>query len=554
MTNAWWKECVFYQIYPRSFMDSNGDGIGDLNGIISKLDYLKWLGIGAIWLNPVYDSPNDDMGYDIRDYEKIMTEFGTMMDFERLLAAVHQRGMRLIMDLVVNHSSDEHAWFVESRKGKDNPYRDYYIWRPGKNGGEPNNWASFFTPSAWKYDPASDEWYLHLFSEKQPDLNWENPQVREEVFGMINRWFDRGIDGFRMDVINLIGKKPGLPDGGKAPNASGYVMADEHFANQPKTHVYLQEMRKRCFDGRDVMCVGETPFVTQEIAPDYLTPEGTELDMLFQFELMDIDSGAYGKWDIVPWRPEKLKSILSGWQDALRDSWNSLFWANHDQPRPVSRFGCDDNEELRVRSAKMLATLMLLLRGTPFIYQGEEIGMTNTPFSDPSELRDIESLRFYEIAAGRGEAAQAWHSILAKGRDNARTPMQWDDSANAGFSASAPWIRVNPNYPTINVQAAQADPNSILNYYRALIALRNSHPSLIYGDYAEILNDHPQLYAYMRGLNDVKWLILINLTGEQASLELSAPFAEGQIMLSNLDGRLVNEDLLPYEARVVRIG
>ncbi len=554
MTNAWWKECVFYQIYPRSFMDSNGDGIGDLNGIIAKLDYLKWLGIGAIWLNPVYDSPNDDMGYDIRDYEKIMTEFGTMADFDRLLSEAHQRGMRLIMDLVVNHSSDEHAWFVESRKEKDNPYRDYYIWRPGKNGKEPNNWASFFTPSAWKHDPASNEWYLHLFSEKQPDLNWENPQVREAVFAMINRWFDRGIDGFRMDVINVIGKKPGLPDGGKTPGMTGYVMADEQFANQPQTHEYLREMRKRCFAGRDVMCVGETPFVTREIAPDYLVPEGTELDMLFQFELMDIDSGPGGKWDIVPWSPGKLKSILFGWQEALKDSWNSLFWANHDQPRPVSRFGCDDNEELRVRSAKMLATLMLLLRGTPFIYQGEEIGMTNVPFSDPAELRDIESLRFYEIAAARGEGAQTWQRILAKGRDNARTPMQWDDSAYAGFSTGEPWIRMNPNYPVINVRAAQTDPNSVLHYYRDLIALRNSHPSLIYGETQAVFPEHPQVAGYLRRLDDAAWLVLVNLSGEWAELVLPEAFAGGQVVLSNVTTPPSNDGLLLYEARVIKLG
>ncbi|HOG61165.1 MAG TPA: alpha-glucosidase, partial [Flexilinea sp.] len=457
---------MFYQIYPRSFKDSNGDGIGDLNGIAEKLDYLKWLGVGAVWLNPVYDSPNDDMGYDIRNYEKIMDEFGTMADFDRLLSEMHRRGIRLIMDLVVNHTSDEHAWFVESRKSRNNPYRDYYIWRPGRNGKEPNNWASFFTPSAWKYDAATDEWYLHLFSEKQPDLNWENQKVRNEVFAMMNRWFDKGIDGFRMDVINLIAKKPGLPDSDKKPNAQGYVMADDCFANQPKVHDYLKEMRKTCFDGRDCMCVGETPFVTKQIAMDYVDPKNHELDMLFQFDLMDIDSGESGKWEVVPWKIADFKAIITGWQEALKDGWNSLYWSNHDQPRPVSRFGSCTSEIYRVRSAKMLAALMYLLKGTPFIYQGEEIGMTNMPFSDISELRDIESINFYKLSEKSGNSKCAWESILIKGRDNSRTPMQWDSSENGGFTTGKPWIRINPNYRNINVRNAMEDDQSILHFYR----------------------------------------------------------------------------------------
>ena len=359
MNSPWWKERVFYQIYPRSFQDSNADGIGDIQGIISRLDYLKWLGIGAIWLCPVYDSPNADMGYDIRNYESIMAEFGTMEDFEQLVEELHKRDIKLVMDLVVNHSSDEHAWFIESRKSKDNPYRDYYIWRDGKEGKEPNNWSSFFTPSAWSYDKTTDQWYLHLFSEKQPDLNWENENMRAEVYAMINRWLDKGVDGFRMDVISLLAKAPGMPDG----EGEGYVFSEQYFAFQPKLHEYLREMRQNCFVGRDCMCVGETTFVTTHNA-NSVVGDGQELDLLFQFDIMDID-GKNGKWNVIPFDLLKLKQIISSWQKAI--DWNTLFWGNHDQPRAVSRFGSTETEELRVQSAKMLATAMYLMRGTPFI-------------------------------------------------------------------------------------------------------------------------------------------------------------------------------------------
>lgn len=387
---CWWKERTFYQIYPRSFQDSNADGIGDIQGIISRLDYLKWLGIGAIWLCPVYDSPNADMGYDIRDYEKIMSEFGTMEDFDTLLLEMHKRDIKLVMDLVVNHSSDEHTWFIESRKSRGNPYRDYYIWRDGNGKKEPNNWASFFTPSAWSYDEQTSQWYLHLFGEKQPDLNWENPMLREEIYSMINRWFDKGVDGFRMDVISLIAKAPGLPNG----QGTGYVFSPEYFAFQPKLHSYLREMRRRCFDGRTCMCVGETTFVTVENA-NTVVGDGRELDLLFQFDLMDMDSGA-SKWDVLPFSVSAFKQIIARWQTAI--DWNTLFLGNHDQPRVVSRFGCTRTEDLRVRSAKCLAAAMYLLRGTPFLYQGEEIGMTNFPFTNPSQLRDIESIKLLEEA------------------------------------------------------------------------------------------------------------------------------------------------------------
>ena len=543
---AWWKECAVYQIYPRSFFDSNGDGIGDLAGISQKLDYIASLGVGAVWLNPVYDSPNDDMGYDIRDYEAIMREFGTMAEFDALLNGLHARGMRLIMDLVVNHSSDEHAWFVESRTSKDNPYRDYYIWRDGKDGKEPNNWASFFTPSAWKYDDLTDQWYLHLFSEKQPDLNWKNPAVRQEVYAMMNRWFDRGVDGFRMDVINLIAKAEGLPDGAGLPSPEGYVFAPEHFADQPEAHDYLKEMRRACFDGRDCMCVGETPFSSSATGFTYVDPAQHELDMVFSFDLMDIDSGKSGKWEIVPWNLARFKAIIEDWQTALAPGWSSLFWSNHDQPRPVSRFGSVKSEELRVRSAKMLGVAMHLLRGTPFLYQGEELGMTNVPFSDISDMRDLESINFYRLAAARGEADAAWQAILQKGRDNARVPMQWSAEKNAGFTTGTPWLMVNPNHDTINVEAAERDPESVLHFYRKLLRFRGERETLIYGDFALIEREHPQVFAYTRTRGGERFTILCNMSGAEASL--TNPPA-GDCVLSTLPQATANV-LQPYEARV----
>ena len=538
-----------YQIYPRSFFDSNGDGIGDLVGIAEKLDYIASLGVGAVWLNPVYDSPNDDMGYDISNYEAIMREFGTMADFDALLAGLHARGLRLIMDLVVNHSSDEHAWFVESRKSKDNPYRDFYIWRDGKDNAEPNNWASFFTPSAWKYDDTTEQWYLHLFSEKQPDLNWKNPAVRAEVYAMMNRWFDRGVDGFRMDVINLIAKAEGLPDGSGAPSPEGYVFAPEHFADLPVAHDYLSEMRRVCFDGRDCMCVGETPFSSSATGYSYVDPANHELDMVFSFDLMDIDSGKSGKWEIVPWNLGRMKAIVEDWQTALAIGWNSLFWSNHDQPRPVSRFGSVESEELRVRSAKMLGVAMHLLRGTPFLYQGEELGMTNVPFRDISDIRDLESLNFYRLAAARGEAEKAWQAILRKGRDNARVPMQWSAEQNAGFTTGTPWLMVNPNHDTINVNAAEQDPDSVLHFYRALLSLRSKSRTLIYGEFALIEREHPQVFAYTRTLEDETMTVLCNMSGKEARLTKAV---SGACVLRNMHGEMEERLLAPYEARVIR--
>ncbi len=549
MPEAWWKERVFYQIYPRSFQDSNGDGIGDLRGIISRLDYLKSLGVGAVWLCPVYDSPNADMGYDIRDYEKIMAEFGTMEAFDELLREMHSRDIKLVMDLVVNHSSDEHRWFVESRSSRENPYRDYYIWRDGKDGREPNNWASFFTPSAWSYDEGTGQWYLHLFSEKQPDLNWENPSVREEVYSMINRWFDRGVDGFRMDVITVIAKAPGLPDGKGAPGAGGYVFSPEHFAFQPKLHEYLREMRRRCFDGRDCMCVGETSFVNTENA-NSLVGDGRELDLLFQFDLMDMD-GEGSKWNAIPLDVPKLKRIVAAWQGAI--DWNTLFLGNHDQPRVVSRFGDTSSEELWKRSAKCLATLMYLQRGTPFIYQGEELGMTNAPFETREQLRDVEELNLLALCSSEAELEWAWRGIKAKGRDNARTPMQWSAGANAGFTTGEPWIMLNPNYTDINAEAEEGDPDSVLNYYRALIALRDSTPALLRGDWRELLPESGQVVAYTRGLDGEEYAVLCNLSRESAPLPCRLGDF-GEPVLSNMPADPAAEALRPYEAQVLKKG
>ena len=548
LIKQWWKERVFYQIYPRSFLDTNGDGVGDLRGIIEKLDYLKSLGIGAIWLCPVYDSPNDDNGYDIRDYERIMAEFGTMADFDALLSGLHARDIKLVMDLVVNHSSDEHAWFAESRKSKDNPYRDYYIWRDGKDGGTPNNWASFFAPSAWKQDETTGQYYLHLFSEKQPDLNWENPALRQEIYAMVNRWFDRGVDGFRMDVINCIAKDAGLPDGAGKPNAAGYTLAVERFANRPKFYDYLRELRQNCFAGRDCLCLAEAPFTTPAEGAKMLDEKEGIFDLIFPFDLMEIDDGPQGKYDPAPWTLQHFKEIVNRWQNATEHGWGSLFWSNHDQARAVSRFGCTASEELRVRSAKMLAVAMHMLRGTPFVYQGEELGMTNTQFPDESAIRDIEGLNVLNEARITGRTETVWRGLLHKGRDHARTPMQWSRAKNAGFTAGEPWIMVNPNYESINVETEETDAESVLNFYRTLIALRNSSKTLQYGDYSPLWTEHEQIFAYQRELNGEIFTVVCNISGEIAQMP-AVPAAEK--ILTNV----VNADqerLMPYEARILK--
>ncbi len=548
MKQTWWKERVFYQIYPRSFMDANGDGIGDLRGIIEKLDYLKSLGIGAIWLCPVYDSPNDDNGYDIRDYGKIMAEFGTMADFDALLEGLHTRDIKLVMDLVVNHSSDEHAWFKASRKSKLNPYRDYYIWRDGKDGSTPNNWASFFSPSAWKKDETTGQYYLHLFSEKQPDLNWENPALRQEVYAMVNRWFDKGVDGFRMDVINCIAKDEGLPDGTGAPNAAGYSLAFERFANRPKLYDYLRELKANCYAGRDCLCLGETPFTTPEEGAKLLDDETGIFDMIFPFDLMEIDDGPYGKYDPVPWKLSRFKQIVNIWQSATEHGWGSLFWSNHDQSRAVSRFGCTDTEELRVRSAKMLAVAMHLLRGTPFVYQGEELGMTNTAFPDESAIRDIEGINALNEARITGRTESVWRGILHKGRDHARTPMQWSAEQHAGFTTGEPWIMANPNYPAINAAADENDADSVLNFYRKLIQLRNTDKTLQYGSYRTLWTEHEQIFAYERTQDGETYTIVCNMSGKTAEMPT---IPDGTVVLCNMPD-CAGMTMQPYEARVYK--
>lgn len=557
MEKQWWKESVVYQIYPRSFMDSNGDGIGDLRGIISKLDYLQELGIDVIWLSPVYESPNDDNGYDISDYRKIMDEFGTMNDWDEMLSEMHKRNMKLMMDLVVNHTSDEHHWFVESRKSKDNPYRDYYIWRKGKDGKEPNNWGAAFSGSAWQYDETTDEYYLHLFSKKQPDVNWDNEHVRKEIYEMMKFWLDKGIDGFRMDVINFISKTEGLP--AVDTETEGYVSGHQYFMNGPNIHTYLHEMNQEVLSKYDIMTVGEMPGVTTEEAKLYTAEGRQELQMVFQFEHMDLDSGENGKWDVLPCSLLTLKQNLTKWQKALEHTgWNSLYWNNHDQPRVVSRFGND--KSYRIPSAKMLATVLHMMKGTPYIYQGEEIGMTNVQFASIDEYRDIETLNMYrEKVMERGEDHQkVMQSIYAKGRDNARTPMQWENSEHAGFTTGKPWLQVNPNYKDINAWQALRDPQSIFYYYKKLIELRKKHEIIVYGTYDLILEEHPSIFAYVRTWKDEKLLVIANFTEESCVFELPEEIthSSSELLIHNYDVQselIENIALQPYETRVYKL-
>ena len=555
MEKKWWKESVVYQVYPRSFCDSNGDGIGDLNGITSKLDYLKELGIDVIWLSPVYQSPNDDGGYDISDYQAIMDEFGTMEDFDRLLAAAHERGIKIVMDLVVNHSSDEHKWFIESRKSVDNPYRDYYIWRPAKEDGSlPNNWGSCFSGPAWEYDKTTDMYYLHLFSKKQPDLNWENPVVRQEVYDMMNWWLEKGVDGFRMDVISLISKAPGLPD--YEPESTGYA-AYNAGANGPRVHEFLQEMREKALNNADTMTVGECAGVTLEEAKKYARSDGKELNMVFQFEHMEADfDEKTGKWTTKKLDLRVLKEILTRWQKGLEDiAWNSLYWENHDQPRSVSRFG-NDSDQYREISAKMLATCVHMMQGTPYVYQGEELGMTNCPFNKLENLRDLESINAFHELTEQGKISEEdmIAAINYKGRDNARTPMQWDDSAYAGFSTAEPWIMVNPNYTKINAKDQVSREDSVFKYYQKLIRLRHNSDLIVYGTYDLILADDKDIYAYTRTLGDEKLIVYCNFSENTREVELPEEFTNGKIFISNYDDAAVNEKitLRPYEAIVIQ--
>mgnify|MGYP000700082762 CR=1 FL=1 len=541
MERKWWHSSVVYQIYPRSFNDSNGDGIGDINGIIEKLDYLKELGIDVIWLSPVYKSPNDDNGYDISDYCDIMDEFGTMEDMDKLLSEAKNRNIKIVMDLVVNHTSDEHKWFIEAKKSKDNKYRDYYIWRDPVNGKEPNDLGSCFSGSAWQYDEESGQYYLHLFSKKQPDLNWENEKVRKEVYNMMNFWVNKGIGGFRMDVIDLIGK---VPD-------------DSITGNGPKLHEYLQEMNKAALEGNDLLTVGETWGATPEVAKLYSNPERNELSMVFQFEHIGLDQiEGKEKWDVKPLDLLDLKKVLSKWQTELDgEGWNSLFWNNHDLPRIVSRWGND--KEYRVESGKMLATLLHGMKGTPYIYQGEELGMTNIRLENINEYNDIETLNMYKDRISKGYAHDdIMNSIYIKGRDNARTPMQWDDSENSGFTTGKPWLAVNKNYKDINAKKALEDKNSIFHHYKKLIDIRKHNDTIIYGDYKLLCPEDKNIFAYIRELNEDKILVVCNFYCDEVNFKLNHDSNFAEILLSNYSDSstlLENLKLRPYEAIMYRL-
>ncbi|WP_368250701.1 alpha-glucosidase [Enterococcus sp. 2201sp1_2201st1_B8_2201SCRN_220225] len=534
MKKKWWQSAVVYQIYPRSFQDSNGDGIGDLRGIIKRLDYLEKLGVTALWLSPVYQSPNDDNGYDISNYQEVMSEFGTMADLEELIAKANHRGIKIIMDLVVNHTSDEHAWFVESRKGTDNPYRDYYVWREGVKGTTPNDLRSTFSGSAWQWDEESEQYYLHLFSKKQPDLNWENPILRKRIYEMMNFWLDKGIGGFRMDVIDLIGK---VPDEGITENG-------------PRLHEYLQEMNQQTFGNQDTMTVGETWGATPEIAKLYSDPKRKELSMVFQFEHMGLDQQpGKEKWDLQPLSVQELKKVLYKWQNSLgNQGWNSLFWNNHDLPRILSRWG--DDGKLRVTCGKMFAILLHMMKGTPYIYQGEEIGMINYPVTSIDEVEDIESRNMYQERLDKGyEKKEIIASINAKGRDNARTPMQWDDSDNAGFTTGTPWLHVNPNYKEINVASALKNPDSLFYTYQKLVQMRKEQDIMVFGEFVE-LPAEKNVFCFKRVLSEQEWLVVANFSGDFAKVEIPDGFTETVISNYTNIERTGTIELKPYEAFV----
>ncbi len=550
MEEKWWQRSVVYQIYPRSFQDSNGDGIGDLPGIISRLEYIRELGADTIWLSPVYKSPNDDNGYDISDYQDIMTEFGTMADFDAMLEKAHSLGLRIVMDLVVNHSSDEHRWFIESRSSRDNPFRDYYIWRVGKNGGAPNNWGSCFGGSAWEYDETTGMYYLHLFSRKQPDLNWDNPIVRDEIFRMMDWWLQKGIDGFRMDVISLISKPEGLPDGEPLPN--GYA-SFQLVANGPHEHEYLREMNRRVLSKYDLLTVGECAGVTLEEAKSYANLDGSELSMVFQFEHMDADfHPVLGRYAEQCRNLPRLKEILSRWQRELDGvAWNSLYWDNHDQPRVVSRYG-SEKEEYRELSAKMLATCLHMMQGTPYIFQGEELGMTNYPWTSIEQINDIESLGNYRAYLEKGymNEEEGIRMMRQRSRDNARTPMQWDAGPEAGFTTGTPWLPVNPNHAFINAEEQRARADSVFHYYRRLIALRKELDVIVYGHYTLLEPDHEELFAYTRTLGNEGLLTVCNFSEQELNWEIPAEYRGAEILIANYPDAAPAGRLRPWEAVV----
>ncbi|TWI59044.1 glycoside hydrolase family 13 protein [Halalkalibacter nanhaiisediminis] len=554
MKKRWWKEAVAYQIYPRSFMDSNGDGIGDIQGVITKLDYLKDLGIDVIWICPIFTSPNDDNGYDISDYKGIMADFGTMADFDQLLEEVHSRNMKLILDLVINHTSDEHPWFIESRSSKDNPYRDYYIWHSGRNGQEPNNWESIFGGSAWEYDTVTKEYFMHVFSRRQPDLNWENENVRKDLYEMVNWWLDKGIDGFRVDAISHIKKVDGFPDLPN-PKKKKYVPSFDGHMNQEGIHLFLEELKRETFDLYDVMTVGEANGVKVEQADKWVGAEEGCFDMIFQFEHLDLwGKSADGGLDLAA-----LKETLTRWQKGLDGmGWNAIFLENHDQPRSVSTWG--NSETYRDKSAKALATMYFLMQGTPFIYQGQEIGMTNVKFNSIDDYNDvaIKNLYYNEIEDGKSHE-EIMEMIWKNGRDNSRTPMQWTNGKNAGFTQGKPWLKVNSNYIEINVQQAMKDPDSIYHYYKKLIKLRKEQSALVYGSYDLILKNHEKIYAYTRTLGNEMFLIITNLFEEEALFEMPKDLKNKTKDLCINNYQVAAEDdnnvilLEPYEARVYKL-
>ena len=548
---AWWKEAAVYQIYPRSFCDSNGDGVGDLQGIRQKLDYVQRLGVDAIWLNPIYRSPGVDNGYDISDYRDIDPQFGTMADFEALLADLHRRGMRLVMDLVVNHTSDQHPWFIESRQSKTSPKRDWYIWRDGAGDGPPNNWGGNFGGPAWTLDAATGQYYLHLFAPEQPDLNWENPAVRDAVFKMMDFWFQKGIDGFRMDVISLI-SKAGYADGPLRPDGL-YGDPTPQCANGPRVHEFLREMNRRVLSRYDCLTVGENAGNTPELACQYAGFDAGELKMAFQFDLMDVDGGERDKWSAHRcWKLADIKAVMTRWQTRLDGrAWNALFWENHDQPRSVSRFGDTGSEEKRVRSAKMLATCLFLMQGTPYIFQGEELGLVNRQFTSLEEIDDLQTRGNCADRLAQGVPPEQIMAVVNYiSREHARAPMPWSAAPQGGFTTGKPWIPLNPNYTVLNAESQLDDPDSVYNYYRALLALRKGSRVLLYGHYALQMPESEQVYAYTRTLNGERALILCNFTGEAADCPLLADRAGQPPALANYAGGPAGQTLRPYECAV----
>lgn len=551
MSKQWWKEIVAYQVYPRSFYDSNGDGIGDLPGLIEKLDYLKELGIDLIWVCPIFDSPNDDNGYDIRDYKAILDEFGTMEDCDRLIEEVHKRDMKIIFDLVVNHTSDEHEWFIESRSSKDNPYRDYYIWHEGdEEGNRPNNWESIFSGSVWEYDEQTEEYYMHVFSKKQPDLNWENPAVRQDVYSLINWWLDKGIDGFRVDAISHIKKREGFPDMPNPLNKDVVPSYDGHM-NQPGIDKFLTELAAETFNNYDIMTVGEANGVSIKDAEQWVGEESGYFDMIFQFEAL----GLWGERDGEVFDLRDYKQVLTKWQEGLDGiGWNALYIENHDLIRAVSAMG--DDSTLRKTSAKALGMMYFFMQGTPFIYQGQEIGMTNVQFDELTDYDDIQSVnRARQMMEEGTPREEAMNYIYASSRDNVRTPMQWNSQPEAGFTTGTPWLGVNPNYADINVAESLKDPNSIYHFYKEMIALRRDNEALIYGSYELVLPLHKQVYAYKRQGESETYLIVVNVFNDSAEVDLT-PFDLKELVLTNYEvPNSLEKDiqLRPYEARLYRL-